>query len=193
MLSYSVCLKPPKTQTHNSLIFRKASQLLLCWSAVLPTGQAGQSNLLLLLQVSQGITEAKMPRRKGPSSLRAITLKQICDNFELICYGVPRRSPGFRHFIKHGKYLSVRSPLKQLPVHVLSELVQVVLDQLGTSPHILHAVIQPQLTSCRLPSVISTVPLAIKLLVERTHKLHSFELSCCKVDGRMTDVHLVTN
>eukprot|EP00092_Neocalanus_flemingeri_P021883 GFUD01023738.1.p1 GENE.GFUD01023738.1~~GFUD01023738.1.p1 ORF type:complete len:527 (-),score=144.44 GFUD01023738.1:21-1601(-) len=121
-----------------------------------------------------------MPRRKGPASLRAITLKQICDNFELICYGVPRRSPGFRQFIKHGKYLSVRSPLKQLPVHVLSELVQVVLDQLGTSPHILHAVIQPQLTSCRLPSVVSTLPLAIKLLVERTQRLYSFELTCCK-------------
>ena len=141
---------------------------------------AGHSNLLLLL-VSLAITEAEMPRRKGPSSLRAITLQQICDNFELICYGVPRRSPGFRQFIKQGEYLTVKSPLKQLPVHILSELVQEVLDQLGTSPHILHAVIQPQLTACHLPSIVSTVPLAIKLLVERTHRLYSFQLTCCKV------------
>merc|ERR1712106_72629 len=124
--------------------------------------------------------QTEMPRRKGPASLRGITVRYICENFELICYGVPRRSPAFRQFIKDGSYLTVESPLKQLQVHILSELVQEVLDLLGTSPHILHAVIQPQLIACHLPSIVSSIPLAIKLLVERTQRLNSFELTSCK-------------
>jgi len=76
--------------------------------------------------------------------------------------------------------LCVKSPLRQLPVHILSELVEEVLDQLGTSPHILHAVIQPQLTACHLPAVVSTIPLAIKLLVERAHRLATFQLTSCR-------------
>merc|ERR1712106_78408 len=124
--------------------------------------------------------QTEMPRRKGPASLRGITVRYICENFELICYGVPRRSPAFRQFIKDGSYLTVKSPLKQLPVHILSELVQEVLDLLRTSPHILHAVIQPQLIACHLPSIVSSIPLAIKLLVERTQRLNSFELTSCK-------------
>ena len=72
------------------------------------------------------------------------------------------------------------SPLQQLPVHVLCELAQVVVDELGCAPHILHAIIQPQVTSLRLPPVVSTIPLALKLIVERTHKLSTFELSSCR-------------
>ena len=84
--------------------------------------------------------------------------------------------PEWREVLKTGRYLTVTSPLKALPVHVLSELAEVVLDDLGSAPHILHAVIQPQLTRIRLPATLRTVPLAVKLIVERTHKLASFEL-----------------
>ena len=36
--------------------------------------------------------------------------------------------------------------------------------------------------SLRLPPApVSTIPLAVKLLVERTHKLSTFELSSCRV------------
>ena len=121
-----------------------------------------------------------MPRKKGPSSLRAISLKNICENFELICYGMTWSHPEWREVLKSGRYLSVSSPLKALPVHVLSELAEVVLDDLGSAPHILHAVIQPQLTRIRLPATLRTVPLAVKLIVERTHKLASFELTSCR-------------
>lgn len=135
------------------------------------------------------------------------SLQFICDNFELICYGITWRSSGWRNFVKNGHYLSVESPLKQLPVHVLCELaqvsdpsktkyrvffssmwikeqnktLQVVIDDLGCAPHILHSLIQPHLTSLRLPPVVNTIPLAVKLIVERTHKLNTFELSSCRV------------
>ena len=121
-----------------------------------------------------------MPRRKSPQTLRQLTLQFICDNFELICYGITWRSSSWRQFVKSGRYLLVRSPLQQLPVHVLCELAQVVVDELGCAPHILHAIIQPQMTSLRLPPVVSTIPLALKLIVERTHKLSTFELSSCR-------------
>jgi len=121
-----------------------------------------------------------MPRKKTPKTLREASLKQICENFELICYGITWRSSGWRNFVKSGKYLSVTSPLRQLPVHVLCELAQVIIDELGCAPHILHAVIHPQLTGLRLPPVVNTIPLAVKLIVERTNKLSSFELSGCR-------------
>ena len=123
----------------------------------------------------------KMPRRKGPPTLRSISLQYICDNLEWICYGINRRSPRFRQFVKRGEFLSMRSPLRHLPVHILTELTNEVLNQLGSAPHILHAVIQPQLMTCNLPPNISTLPLAIKLLVERAHSLSSFELTGCRV------------
>jgi len=92
------------------------------------------------------------------------------------------QSPRFRSFLKTGGFLMVQNspPLRQLPVHVLSELVKEVLEQLGSSPHVLHAIIQPQMTEIRLPSTLSTIPLAIKLIVERVNNLHTFELTCCK-------------
>ena len=55
------------------------------------------------------------------------------------------------------------------------------IDDLGCAPHILHSLIQPHLTSLRLPPVVNTIPLAVKLIVERTHKLNVFELSSCRV------------
>ena len=121
-----------------------------------------------------------MPRKKGPNTLRAVSLKNICENFELICYGMTWSHREWREVLKTGRYLTVTSPLKALPVHVLSELAEVVLDDLGSAPHILHAVIQPQLTRIRLPPTLRTVPLAVKLIVERTHKLTSFELTSCR-------------
>ena len=121
-----------------------------------------------------------MPRKKTPKSLRSCSLQFICDNFELISYGITWRSERWRRFIKHGDYLSVESPLRGLPVHVLCELAQVVLDDLGCAPHILHSIIQPHLTCLRLPAVVSTIPLAVKLIVERTHSLSSLELSSCR-------------
>lgn len=123
-----------------------------------------------------------MPKLKVPATLRQAALKTICDQFELICYGVSRESSQFRYFLKSGGYLNHQDcpPLRQLPVHVFTELVHEVLEQLGSSPHVLHAVIQPQLVECRLPSTLSTLPLAIKLLVERVNQLHTFELTCCK-------------
>ena len=108
------------------------------------------------------------------------SLKYICDNFELICYGVTWRHPGWRDFLTGGHYLTVLSPLTHLPVHVLTELAEAVLDHLGSAPHILQAVIQPQLTRIRLPPDLRTVPLAVKLLVERTTSLASLELSSCR-------------
>ena len=108
------------------------------------------------------------------------SLKYICDNFELICYGVTWRHPGWRDFLTGGHYLTVLSPLTHLPVHVLTELAEAVLDHLGSAPHILQAVIQPQLTRIRLPPDLRTVPLAVKLLVERTTSLTSLELSSCR-------------
>ena len=121
-----------------------------------------------------------MPRRKSPQTLRQLTLQFICDNFELICYGITWRSASWRQFVKSGLYLAASVPLQHLPVHVLCELGQVVVDDLGCAPHILHAIIQPQVTSLRLPPVVSTIPLALKLIVERTHKLNTFELSSCR-------------
>ena len=121
-----------------------------------------------------------MPRKKGPRSLRAVSLQNICENFELICYGMTWSHPEWREVLKTGRYLTVTSPLKALPGHVLNELAEVVLDDLGSAPHILHAVIQPQLTRVRLPPTLRTVPLAVKLIVERTHKLASFELTSCR-------------
>ena len=108
------------------------------------------------------------------------SLKNICENFELICYGVTWRHPRWRDFLNGGQYLTVRSPLTSLPVHVLSELAETVLDDLGSAPHILHAVIQSQLTRIRLPPSLMTVPLAVKLLVERTTSLGCLELTSCR-------------
>merc|ERR1711936_654921 len=116
---------------------------------------------LCLLRTSKHSKQlgGKMPRKKAPNSLRAISLKYICDNFELICYGVTWRHPGWRDFLTGGHYLTVLSPLTHLPVHVLTELAEAVLDHLGSAPHILQAV---------------------KLLVERTTSLASLELSSCR-------------
>jgi len=123
-----------------------------------------------------------MPRCLAPASLRRAALQAVCDEFELICYGVSRHSHQFRSFLKTGGYLNHQDqpPLRQLPVHVFTELVAEVLEQLGSSPHVLHAVIQPQMAELRLPSTLSTIPLAIKLLVERVNRLATFELTCCK-------------
>ena len=65
-----------------------------------------------------------MPRRKSPGTLRHLSLQFICDNFELVCYGITWWSSSWRHFVKSGRYLEVRSPLQNLPVHVLCELGQ---------------------------------------------------------------------
>ena len=61
-----------------------------------------------------------------------------------------------------------------------TELAEAVLDDLGSAPHILHSVIQPQLTRIRLPPNLRTVPLAVKLIVERTTSLASLELTSCR-------------
>ena len=121
-----------------------------------------------------------MPKKKSPQSLRNLSLQYICENFELISYGITWRSSNWRQFLTHGHYLRVESPLACLPVHVLCELGQVVLDDLGCAPHILHSIIQPHLTSLRLPPVVSTIPLAVKLIVERTHRLSTLELPGCR-------------
>jgi len=123
-----------------------------------------------------------MPQVVEPLSLRGAALRTICHEFELICYGVSRHSTQYRAFLKSGAYLKhqQRPPLRQLPVHVFTELVSEVFLELGSTPHVLHAVIQPQMVECRLPSTLSTLPLAIKLLVERVNNLHTFELTCCK-------------
>ena len=121
-----------------------------------------------------------MPKKKSPQSLRNLSLQYICENFELISYGITWRSANWRQFLNHGHYLRVESPLAGLPVHVLCELGQVVLDDLGCAPHILHSIIQPHLTCLRLPPVVSTTPLAVKLIVERTHRLSSLELPGCR-------------
>ena len=46
---------------------------------------------------------------------------------------------------------------RQLPVHVFTELVSEVFLELGSTPHVLHAVIQPQMVECRLPSTLRLV------------------------------------
>ena len=42
-------------------------------------------------------------------------------------------------------------------MHVFTELVSEVFLELGSTPHVLHAVIQPQMVECRLPSTLRLV------------------------------------
>jgi len=55
------------------------------------------------------------------------------------------------------------------------------LSSRGALPHTLHALCQPNLTACRLPSAPRILPLAFKLLRERNAQLSTLELTCCKV------------
>jgi len=181
------------------LVESQTYQVLLHASA-LHTLTAGTVLVLGVTRAEEG-QERRMPKVISPPSLRRAALRTICHEFELICYGVSRHSSQYRAFLKAGGYLKHQQnpALRQLPVHVFTELVTEVFLELGSAPHVLHAVVQPQMVECRLPSSLrfpnplaasicylqlgnltSTLPLAIKLLVERVNSLHTFELTCCK-------------
>ena len=124
-----------------------------------------------------------MPQKNSALSLKEICLQTISDKLELICYGVERTDPSLKTFLRRGYYENIEfpdSPLSWLPTSLLSELLCVTGRVRPCPHHVLYLLIQPNLTTFRLPQNTNKRT-ALRLLSMRCKKLICLEIPQCKV------------
>ena len=88
-----------------------------------------------------------MPTRPSPSSLKQKALNSVATYLELICYGHTKGSKDQARFIHTEGYLDTDGPFVDWPTSLLKDLSKAIYEKRSGHKHLLHLVIQPQLTS----------------------------------------------
>ena len=124
-----------------------------------------------------------MPQKKSALSLKQICLQKISDKLELICYGAERTDPTLRTFLETGLYQNIHFstlPLSWLPPSLLHSLLSMTAMCRPCPHHVLHLLIQPHLTTCKISQNMNTRT-SLKLLALRCKHLTCLEIPNVKV------------
>ena len=123
-----------------------------------------------------------MPLRRSPASLKSKALQSVCLNLEMICYGKKyvKGSKALADYIHSEGYKQIPGPFADWPSAMLQDLIAGIYSHRCGHQHLLHCVIQPQLTHLNILQH-GSMHVAMSMMIERcAAKLKVLELNHSK-------------